>query len=44
MLGAFGGGALAGLGFVVPAIVTIVLLGLAGVAAGRLTGLDGEAA
>lgn len=44
MLGAFGGGALAGLGFIVPAIVTVVILALASVAAGRLTGLDGETA
>jgi MFS family permease len=44
MLGAFGGGALAGLGWVVPAIVTIVVLSFAGFAAGRLTGPDGETA
>jgi MFS family permease len=39
MLGAFGGGALAAVGFVVPAIVTVGLLAVAGVVAGRLTAL-----
>lgn len=39
MLGAFGGGALAGVGFILPAIVTVVVLGVAGFVAGRVSGL-----
>ncbi|MBJ7353748.1 MAG: MFS transporter [Thermoleophilaceae bacterium] len=39
MLGAFGGGALAGAGFIVPAIATVIVLGVAGFVAGRTTGL-----
>lgn len=44
MIGAFGGGALAGAGFIVPALLTVVVLAIAGFTAGRLAGLRVEAA
>jgi DHA1 family multidrug resistance protein-like MFS transporter len=44
MLGAFGGGALAGIAFIIPAVVTVGVLALAGVTAKRLAGLESETA